>query len=895
MKTLKKVLGIVMILALVLSVTVAFTACGKDKDGDSSDGGTETPGTETPGTGTETPGTGTETPAPETPAPETPAPETPDAGDEDEDEDEILASYYPYTIVVRDDKGNSISGAQVQIVNAAGELGRTITTDASGVVTFQVAPGDWKAQLLSVPAGYVVADYSTKYAFTNYVANIVVAKPAGYIFNAKDDEGAGIEGLTVTLYPDGNFNSEVTYYAETNQYGQAVVDAPAGVYTAVVTQLDEVYYIANIAISYTENKFEYNIILDDLRGTEGNPYSVNSKDYTAAIPANTAVWFTASYGLGAYIYVADSSVTITYNGIEYKAKEGEDFVKVALDAPSRGLGNASFSISAPEAKTALAIQIVYPEGHINNPIVTDISIFDELTAGIEILKPADMGSIDATAVYYSWTPDFDGDLVLVCDDAAALINITNNTTSYQATTMEGTVLAVSFSAGDEIIISIAYGQTGNGTATITAPTTVYANYKLGIFDIEGEALVGATIYISGDIGTVSVITDVLGNAIVRLPVGVYSAETYDAPAGYKATDLSELVANEVNTIIVYEFPSTNPEKPTSFIPSETRYDGLEYMEVDLAAGRTLYFHATGVAGTTLVISGVNADTTANICSYDMETGEWTVISTVNAVYSPSAWANVIVLELPEDPTAMMPFFANSYFTITTGEEDCSGVAIYQEKTAVPGQDWDNAIDVVAGDATLADVPADGAVYYKYVAGNDGYVIVTSASTNAAITVNNYTRGIYGDRFEGVGSTAYIPVFAGDEVEIQVGTADWLADSVSFTLTFTGETNVALTFDAENDESVAFNVVSDYDWDENGDADSAVTATLTLTNYSGKTLNIRGNVVVSYNGETYAATLNTDYWYYELSITLVDGVDTLVFSAPADCAASVTVEVASTLQ
>ena len=635
-------------------------------------------------------------------------------------------------------------------------------------------------------------------------------------------------------------------------------------------------------------------MLEDLLGSEGNPYFVSGEDYTASIPADSAVWFTASYGMGAYIYVADPSVTISYNGVDYTANDGEDFVKVVLEAPMRGMDYATFSISSTEAKANLAIEIAYPEGNINNPIVTDISIFEALTAGIEVNKPADLYSMDAVAVYYSWTPDFDGDLVLFCD-AEALINITNTATSCQETTMEGPVLALSFSAGDEIIISIAYAEAasaGSTTANLVAPTTVYANYKLGILDSAGEALVGATIYISGDAGMVSVITDVLGNAIVRLPVGIYSAETYDAPAGYKATDLSELVANEVNTIIVYEFPSTNPDLPTSFIPSETRYDGLEYMEVDLAAGRTLYFHATGVAGTTLVISGVNADTTANICSYDMETGEWTVISTVNAVYSPSAWANVIVLELPEDPMAMLPFFANSYFTITTGEEDCSGVAIYQEKEAVPGQDWENAIDVIAGEDNLADVPANGAVYYKYIAGSDGYVVVTSASENGSITVNNYTRDIYGDCFEGVGSTAYIPVLAGDEVQIQVGTVDWTADYVSFALAFTAATNVALTFDAENDASVAFKVVSDEDWDDNGDADSAVTATLTLTNYACKTLYITGNAVVSYNGETYAATLNTEYWCYELTITLVDGVGTLVFSAPVGNRANVNVEVAA---
>ena len=805
MKTLKKVLGIVMILALVLSVTVAFTACGKNKDGGSSDGGTETPGTETPGTGTETPGTGTETPGAGTETPgtgtetpgtgtETPGTGTetpaPDAGDEDEDEDEILASYYPYTIVVRDDKGNSISGAQVQIVNAAGELGRTITTDASGVVTFQVAPGDWKAQLLSVPAGYVVADYSTKYAFTNYVANIVVAKPAGYIFNAKDDEGAGIEGLTVTLYPDGDFNSEVTYYAETNQYGQAVVDAPAGVYTAVVTQLEEVYYIANIAISYTENKFEYDIVLEGLRGTEGNPSSVNSKDYTAAIPANTAVWFTASYGLGAYIYVADPDVTITYNGNEYEANEGEDFVKVALDAPSRGLGFASFSISAPEANTALAIQIVYPEGHINNPIVTDISIFEQLTAGIEILKPADMGSIDATARYYSWTPDFDGDLVLVCDNAAALINITNNTTSYQATTMEGSVLAVSFSAGDEIIISIAYGETGNGTATITAPTTVYAMYEIGIVGVDGNAIVGANLYIQ-DANTETVaqlVTDVLGKAIVRLPLGEYKAAApYVADAGYKCTE-EWLSVYDVTTLYIVEYPSTDKDDPTRFALDMVGYAG-NYTMFDLVAGKTFYFYVNGNAGQTLRFENVAEGTTISICTVD-EDGNWVEVETFTAVmtgpfYMPSY---TIDMTIPAAEPGVPPMFVVTNFIITTPAE-AEQTQVTASVAPMPGSSFDDSLIAVVGENEAAVVPGGGnPVFYKYEATEAGTLTVTVATvgdTNVAqVELQNWTSCEYRTVAAGGDSIA---VSEGDIVYFMVSTSDLSGQTVSLTVTFTPAT------------------------------------------------------------------------------------------------------------
>lgn len=125
MKNLKRLMAIVLMLAMALSLC----ACGGETE--------EAPETEAPVVTTEEP------------APETEAPVV------EEEED-------AYVVTVVDENGSPIAGAMVQLCKDTCFPG---VTDADGVAKFVVAEDDYKVSFLALPAGYTYVDETQEFYF----------------------------------------------------------------------------------------------------------------------------------------------------------------------------------------------------------------------------------------------------------------------------------------------------------------------------------------------------------------------------------------------------------------------------------------------------------------------------------------------------------------------------------------------------------------------------------------------------------------------------------------------------------------------------------------------------------------------------------------------------------
>ncbi len=329
MNILKKILGIVMMLSLLVGTTLAFASCGGDGE-DPDDG----------------------------PAGDPPPAVTPDYPDPIPAPNIVL-----YTITVKDEAGNPAKGVKVQIVDEAGESRNEKTTGDTGVVTFNVQEGTWKAQVLK-GTGYT-ADYGTKVDFVSAAAELSVDM-CTYVINAKTVDNGVIKDLSVALYALGQdgYAAEPTATVVTNKYGEAAFDVAAGAYKAVATDATGLYAAAELVIAADSAIKVFDLPVDYEEGTEQNPIIVTG-DFTAELKAGQTLWYSFEYEAGAYILVEDANAVVHYSGGTYSVATGAASVKIPLAELADGVttGTALFSVSSnatiPEGQTTVSVAITF--------------------------------------------------------------------------------------------------------------------------------------------------------------------------------------------------------------------------------------------------------------------------------------------------------------------------------------------------------------------------------------------------------------------------------------------------------------------------------------------------------------------------------------------------------
>jgi hypothetical protein len=254
MSKFKKLISLLLMLMLALSVTLSFAACGDDGDdggdgdggssdnggsGDSGSGDTGNGGGDNTGDSGNSGNTGSgSTDGEEDETPKEPIPTPPAA--------QIVKTY---TIKVVDQTGKAVPGVTVKLieyddkgVQKGEKQGTTATVESAALAIFSVVESaNLKAQVVSVPEGYVMGTYAdgkttlkydVKVDLANYEATLTVVKPTGYIITASDADGNVFKGVEITYVVTPNDpatpeNEEVKITVVTDSLGQAVLDLPA--------------------------------------------------------------------------------------------------------------------------------------------------------------------------------------------------------------------------------------------------------------------------------------------------------------------------------------------------------------------------------------------------------------------------------------------------------------------------------------------------------------------------------------------------------------------------------------------------------------------------------------------------------------------------------------------
>lgn len=155
MKNIKKILGLLLVMTLLVGSVFALASCG-DKGGEGGDPKCEHVDVNDNGK------------CDKCEADFEDGKDLPDIPDSE-------PAYVTYTVTVKDAAGNAVAGATVKLVAEDGNSGLERLSGNDGKVVFEPGPGNWKVQLIAVPDGYKAPTDYTAIAFdANGTATFVV-------------------------------------------------------------------------------------------------------------------------------------------------------------------------------------------------------------------------------------------------------------------------------------------------------------------------------------------------------------------------------------------------------------------------------------------------------------------------------------------------------------------------------------------------------------------------------------------------------------------------------------------------------------------------------------------------------------------------------------------------
>lgn len=753
MNTLKKIVATVLMATLLVCVAFAFASCS------------------IPGLG----GSGEKTHCPaDCECREGETPSTPEHCPDDCEcrVESSTPANVTYLVVVRDDQGNIVPDVTVRISDGAGFIDKV--TAADGFVTFPLTQGTWKVQITEAPLGYQY-DPATKYEFNaEGVCAVELVKPVGYTFVAKSAyDDTVFADVVVNLYNWDAENdmadySEVVATGITDKDGKVTLEAVAGLYAVEFVVDDETKYIDSVKIEVPSDVYEV-LVNDNFGSSINNPFFAEGDELWAYVPNGGIVWYSVMRANDRTITINNPDAFVVYNDeTHYPDENGVIEVALVEDWSFNirfGIGYASDAEDAPEYADVVA-NLIAPLGSKDNPIVLDnIGDLDIVNVGADE---------EDNAIWYVWTPTFEGRLFLLCDNANNVIEM--NDGAYYTEAIEGASLVqIDFKPFVDVNIGVyatetvveyveipmedgsvfSYEQTtvNNVAAELDIDALVYAKYTAEFFDLFGEALAGETITVADAEGnTVSVVvTDKVGVAEVLLPVGTYTFSA-SAPAGYTV------------------YPATLEEGDYNAFLSVSPYDFADY-----------YNEAITMPGGTLegYMFEIPAGETMNFMVRLNGTFDFTIIGNWDAtVYYGRQQVSANRLGNIELRVTGNPMYPVEFSIVNQNTESATTILATLVPPA-PGLIMDNPIVITENGTFTAPYDVEnctqGAVFYTYTATAAGVVKVVTESNVASITINNLTSGAYGDAFvadenttEANPLTIQVEVAEGDVLMIIVG-------------------------------------------------------------------------------------------------------------------------------
>lgn len=310
-----------------------------------------------------------------------------------------------------------------------------------------------------------------------------------YRITMKDESGAPLSGVSITLYQNG----EICATAKTDADGCVSGRLNAGEYQINAEDLPT-WWTSNASFSYIvlngeHKEYSFTAVDNTPDGTESNPFPAENAETGEGSEVNMPVG--ASYvficrGSTRYLVIENTAVKVIYGGVEYTAEDGA--VRVLLAATADTTTSTFFTVeNISGASTDVKIKFEGIPGTSDNPYAAAIG--EQMTAAI----PAE------GAIYYTLTAEKTGILMVRSDDANNNIML-YNTTRYIVTSYTngraaeylqvavGDVISITVAtqdaAADEISFTLSYVSGSEGD-----PIPVFGGLSLRV-----EA--GQTLYLS---------------------------------------------------------------------------------------------------------------------------------------------------------------------------------------------------------------------------------------------------------------------------------------------------------------------------------------------------------------------------------------------------------------
>ncbi len=288
------------------------------------------------------------------------------------------------------------------------------------------------------------------------------------------------------------------------------------------------------------------------------------------------------------------------------------------------------------------------------------------------------------------------------------------------------------------------------TQGTTAPAKV--DVKLAVFNQYGTAMAEAQLSFQALDGGVpqTVVLDASGAGTVSLAPGQYSLSMENLPEYHIPNVSTVTVTAGMGTLeltVTDNTPNGTAERPF-FVGDDEKVHHF-------AANEELWFHVRSGADRSVVLQHPNIQVTVD-----------------GKVLTPDEDGRITIRSTEGD--------TRDYIYFQIKNLDSSEQDIKVTLQADPGTSQNPYMVEALGQAVTAQVPADGAVCYKFVATAAGTLVLTTPTANSSISMNNMTT--YQDTgFSGGLDTISLAVNAGDEILITVSTTGG-AGEVEFTLT-----------------------------------------------------------------------------------------------------------------
>ena len=221
------------------------------------------------------------------------------------------------------------------------------------------------------------------------------------------ENGSALPGINFTLTRGDN-----TYELISGADGSATISLEAGLYTVDYESLPEnclpdVFFIK---VEEGSDSFILTVIDNTPDGSAANPFPISKNETEITLEPGQEIFYSFHAANTRYVSVGHPSVVLSYGGESFAAVDG--VVSFVITPDSIGVSTVIFSVKNDSAASITVIlEVTAPLGSMDNPIALDGN-----SATVSV-TPQDL-------IYYSWTADKDGILLLTSPTHRNSISLT---------------------------------------------------------------------------------------------------------------------------------------------------------------------------------------------------------------------------------------------------------------------------------------------------------------------------------------------------------------------------------------------------------------------------------------------------------------------------------------